>query len=43
MLRLDDGSGNQAFMGMGFTERSDSFDFNVALKVRARACVFECV
>lgn len=31
-LRLDDGSGRKAFIGLGFTERSDSFDFNVALR-----------
>ena len=32
VLRLDNGSGQHAFVGMGFTERSDAFDFNVTLR-----------
>lgn len=32
VLRLDNGSGQHAFVGMGFTERSDAFDFTVALR-----------
>jgi len=31
VLRLDDGKGHHAFVGMGFQERNDAFDFNVAL------------
>lgn len=32
VLRLDNGTGQHAFVGMGFTERSDAFDFNVTLR-----------
>jgi len=31
VLKIQDGSGRHAFVGMGFTERSDSFDFNAAV------------
>ena len=32
VLRLvDETSGRHAFVGMGFTDRNDAFDFNVAL------------
>jgi len=31
VLRIDDGTGRHAFIGMGFTERNQAFDFNAAL------------
>ena len=32
MIRAkDEASGQHAFVGIGFTERTDAFDFNVAL------------
>jgi hypothetical protein len=32
VLRIDDGRGHHAFVGMGFTERNDAFDFSAALQ-----------
>eukprot|EP00922_Rhytidocystis_sp_ex-Travisia-forbesii_P050940 GHVS01075666.1.p1 GENE.GHVS01075666.1~~GHVS01075666.1.p1 ORF type:complete len:345 (+),score=73.58 GHVS01075666.1:328-1362(+) len=35
-LRVDDGRGRHAFIGMGFESRNDAFDFNCALSDYAR-------
>ncbi len=32
VVRLQDSSGQHAFVGMGFEDRGDAFDFNVALQ-----------
>eukprot|EP00965_Chrysotila_dentata_P183514 6060043-Pleurochrysis_carterae.AAC.1 len=32
VLRIDDGKGRHAFIGLGFRDRSDSYDFNATLQ-----------
>jgi len=32
VLKIQDGQGRHAFVGMGFTERNEAFDFNAALQ-----------
>ncbi|NWR81778.1 NECP2 protein, partial [Centropus unirufus] len=32
VLRIEDGNGRRAFIGVGFADRGDAFDFNVALQ-----------
>jgi len=36
VIKIEDGSGRRAFIGMGFTERSDAFDFSAALQDHAK-------
>lgn len=36
VLKIEDGRGRHAFLGMGFTERTDAFDFNAALQDHKR-------
>ncbi|XP_054857297.1 adaptin ear-binding coat-associated protein 2 isoform X2 [Eublepharis macularius] len=32
VIRIEDGNGRRAFIGLGFVDRGDAFDFNVALQ-----------
>ncbi|KFP57113.1 Adaptin ear-binding coat-associated protein 1, partial [Cathartes aura] len=32
VIRIQDGTGRSAFIGIGFTDRGDAFDFNVSLQ-----------
>src|SRR5689334_8470918 len=32
VLRIEDGSGRAAYIGMGFNERNDAFDFTAAIQ-----------
>lgn len=38
VIRLQNDNGQTAFVGMGFADRGDSFDLNVALQVRCLFC-----
>eukprot|EP01090_Pellita_catalonica_P009458 TRINITY_DN2053_c0_g2_i1.p1 TRINITY_DN2053_c0_g2~~TRINITY_DN2053_c0_g2_i1.p1 ORF type:complete len:229 (-),score=49.90 TRINITY_DN2053_c0_g2_i1:11-697(-) len=37
VMRIEDGQGHHAFIGMGFTERDQAFDFKVALQDHAQS------
>lgn len=40
MIRLKDEGGRSAFIGIGFLDRSDSFDFNVAIQDHFKLVLF---
>ena len=41
VLRVEDGSGKHAFLGMGFVERNDAFEFNVTLQDHVKRLKYE--
>jgi len=41
VIRVDDGSGRHAFLGMGFLERDHAFEFNVTLQDHVKRLKYE--